>query len=155
MKAAVIGGGSWGSAFALYLGRLKIRTKLWIREKEVLDHLVRKKENKTFLPGFQFPSSVTFYSDLEETINSSDIVFVAVPSQFCRELYKRMANHMNPEQIIVSLTKGIEEKSLLRMSQVTQNTFSRSFPLKIAVLSGPSFAKEVAQSHPTAVVIAS
>jgi glycerol-3-phosphate dehydrogenase (NAD(P)+) len=155
MKAAVIGGGSWGSAFALYLGRLKIRTKLWVREKEILDHLVRKKENKTFLPGFQFPSSVTFYSDVKETINSSDIVFVAVPSQFCHELYKRMASYMNPEQIIVSMTKGIEEKSLLRMSQLAQNTFSSSFPIKIAVLSGPSFAKEVAQSHPTAVVIAS
>jgi len=155
MKAAVIGGGSWGSAFALHLGRQGIQTNLWIREKDVLDHLMQKKENISFLPGFHFPPTVGFSGDLEETVQYADIVFVAVPSKFCRKIYEQMTDSMKPDQVIVSLTKGIENTSLLRMSQVIKEVFSHSFLPQIAVLSGPSFAKEVALSHPTAVVIAS
>jgi len=155
MKAAVIGGGSWGSAFALHLGRQGIQTNIWIREKDVLDHLMQKKENISFLPGFHFPPTVGFSFDLEETVQYADIVFVAVPSKFCRKIYEQMTDSMKPDQVIVSLTKGIENTSLLRMSQVIKEVFSHSFLPQIAVLSGPSFAKEVALSHPTAVVIAS
>lgn len=155
MIASVIGGGSWGSAFALHLGRLNIPTNLWIREKEILQELIKYKENKTFLPGIIFPGKVNFYNDLEDSVRNTDIVFMAVPSKFCRDIYNRLAPVLSSEQIIVSLTKGIEDSSLKRMSEIMEEVFLPYFSPKIVALSGPSFAREVAESHPTAVVVAS
>jgi glycerol-3-phosphate dehydrogenase (NAD(P)+) len=155
MKASVIGGGSWGSAFALHLGRLNIKTKLWIRESDVYEEALRYKENRTFLPGFVFPLSVSFFNELEQAAASADIIFIAVPSKFCRKIYEGLAKHLSSNQLIISLTKGIEEKSLKRMSEVMEEVLSPFFVPRMAVLSGPSFAKEVAEHHPTAVVLAS
>ena len=155
MIAAVIGGGSWGSAFALHLGRLNIPTNLWIREKEVHQELLEYNENKTFLPDMFFPGNVNFYNDLEESVKNTDIVFMAVPSKFCRDVYIRLSPFLSSEQILVSLTKGIEDVSLKRMSEIMEEIFLPLFSPKIVALSGPSFAREVAESHPTAVVVAS
>ena len=155
MRAAVIGGGSWGSAFAIHLGRQNIETRLWIREKDVYDEISNCRENKTFLPGVVFPSSVTFYHDLAESVGSCDAIFIAVPSQFCRDVFKQMRLLLSSVHILVSLTKGIEEGTLKRMSEVMEEVFLLHFTPRVAVLSGPSFAREVAESHPTAVVIAS
>ena len=96
-----------------------------------------------------------FHNDLEKAARDADIVFTAVPSQYCRELYKRLVEYIQPGQIIVSLTKGIEQDSLKRMSEILEEIITPHFPPRIASLSGPSFAREVAESHPTAVVIAS
>jgi len=155
MKASVIGGGTWGSAFALHLGRLNIHTRLWIREQDIYEEALRNKENKTFLPGFVFPTEVSFFHEIKEAVVSSQIVFIAVPSKFCRHVYEQLAPHLSSYQIIVSLTKGIEEGSLKRMSEVMSEVFKPFFRPRIAVLSGPSFAKEVAEGHPTAIVLAS
>ena len=155
MKASVIGGGSWGSAVALHLSRKNINTHLWIREKHIFEDVVQSRENKTFLPGFLFPSSVSFFHDMEECVRSTDIVFIAVPSKFCREIYTKLQPYLGSNQIIVSLTKGIEDGTLKRMSEVMTELLSPHFIPRIAVLSGPSFAKEVAATHPTAVVVAS
>ncbi len=154
-RASVIGAGSWGSAFALHLSRLKIKTRLWVREDEVFNRLEKTRENRAFLPGFVFPPEVTFYRDLAETLDTAEIVFVAVPSQFCREIYFKMAPHLSAGQGVVSLTKGIEEGSLKRMSELAEDILIKIPKSRIAVLSGPSFAREVAQAHPTAVVVAS
>jgi glycerol-3-phosphate dehydrogenase (NAD(P)+) len=155
MKSCVIGGGSWGSAVALHLGRKNIDTHLWIREKEIFEDTLQFRENKTFLPGAIFPSSVSFFHDLEECLQSTEIVFVAVPSKFCRGIYIKIQPYLSSQHIIVSLTKGIEDETLKRMSEVMSEIFSPHFVPRIAVLSGPSFAKEVAIAHPTAVVISS
>lgn len=155
MKATVIGGGSWGSAMALHLGRLDIKTKLWIREKDVYENTLRYRQNKTFLPGSIFPSSVSFHNNIKETIVDADFLFIAIPSKYCHSIYKLLAPLLSPKQIIISLTKGIEKKSLKRMSELMEDRFSSDFIPKIATLSGPSFAREVAESQPTAVVIAS
>lgn len=155
MKASVIGGGSWGSAVALHLGRKNIETHLWIREKEIYEDVLLYRENKIFLPGSIFPSSVSFFHDFAECVHSTDIVFFAVPSKFCRDIYVKIRPQLLSNQIIVSLTKGIEDKTLKRMSEVMGEIFSPQFMPQIAVLSGPSFAREVAVSHPTAVVVAS
>jgi glycerol-3-phosphate dehydrogenase (NAD(P)+) len=155
MKACVIGGGSWGSAVALHLGRKNIDTRLWIREKDIYEDVVRFRENKTFLPGAIFPSSVSFFHEMENCIQLSDIVFVAVPSKFCRAIYKKIQPYLTSKHIIVSLTKGIEDETLNRMSELMEDIFSPHFVPQIAVLSGPSFAREVALAHPTAVVVAS
>ena len=155
MKACVIGGGSWGSAFALHLGRKNIDTRLWIREKDIYKDTIRFRENKTFLPGAIFPSSVSFFHEVGECVQSTEIVFVAVPSKFCRYIYTKIQPHLSSQHIIVSLTKGIEDGTLKRMSEVMAEIFSPHFVPQLAVLSGPSFAKEVAIAHPTAVVVAS
>jgi glycerol-3-phosphate dehydrogenase (NAD(P)+) len=155
MKASVIGGGSWGSAFARYLGRIKVPTMLWVREPEIIRQLEGTRENRTFLPGFKFPSRVSFTPSLRECILSGDIVFIAVPSQFCRSVYTEIAPYVANEQIVVSLTKGIDQRSLQRMTQVMEDVFRSHARPRLAVLSGPSFAREVAAGHPTALVAAS
>lgn len=154
MNAGVIGGGTWGSAFALHLGRLNIQTKLWIREPDIFSQTVKTRENAVFLPGFFFPETVTFYDKLEEAVEA-DVIFIAVPSQFCRNIYKRIAPFLSSRRILISLTKGIEGDSLKRMTEVMEEIFSHSGSPQTGVLSGPSFAREVAEQHPTAVVLAS
>ena len=94
-------------------------------------------------------------NELDEAVQSGEIVFIAVPSQFCRHIYTQIAPLLSSNQIIVSLTKGIEENSLKRMSEIMEEIFSSFFHPKMAVLSGPSFAKEVVEGNPTAVVLAS
>ena len=155
MKASVIGGGTWGSTFALHLGRLNIPTKLWIREHNVYQETLQKRENEAFLPGYIFPSLVSFYDDLNEAVSQSNLVFIAVPSKFCRRIYQQLAPSLSSDQAIISLTKGIEKNSLKRMSEVMEEVFIPSLSPPIVALSGPSFALEVAQYHPTAVVLAS
>jgi len=153
MRASVIGGGTWGSAFAIYLGRLNVETQIWIREQDIFDEAQKSRENKVFLPGVVFPPSVSFFNEIEGALRSTEIVFIAVPSKFCRKIYEKIAPFLSSNQIIVSLTKGIEENSLKRMSEIMEEVFTQA--PGIAVLSGPSFAKEVIEEHPTAVVMAS
>jgi glycerol-3-phosphate dehydrogenase (NAD(P)+) len=140
---------------AVHLGRLQVETHLWVREKDIYEDILRTGENKIFLPQVQFPPSVSFFLDLKEAIQAMEVVFIAVPSRFCRKMYTEIAPFLTPEQCIVSLTKGIEEGTLKRMSEVMSEVFPLSIQSRIAVLSGPSFAREVAESHPTAVVISS
>lgn len=154
MRASVIGGGSWGSAIALHLGRLNHETQLWIREKDIYEDTLRYRENKTFLPGSVFPGTVSFHTDLATAVNNCQIVFIAIPSEFCRKTYEQMAPLLNSKHIIVNLTKGLEPGSLKRMSELMEEIFLSKFNPQITTLSGPSFAREVAESHPTAVVIA-
>jgi len=155
MKACVIGGGTWGSAFALHLGQNNVETALWIREEDVYQETLRYRENKTFLPGAVFPSCVRLTNRIDDAVQGSEIVFVAVPSKFCRNIYTQLAPLLSSGKILVSLTKGIEEETLLRISEVVEEVCRPFFSPQIAVLSGPSFAREVAESHPTAVVVAS
>ncbi len=155
MNTSVIGGGSWGSAFARYLGSIGLPTLLWIREEDILREARASRENAAFLPGFRFPDTVRFTDDLREPAAFGDIVFIAVPSQFCRVVYTRIAPVLRRDQIVVSLTKGFDKRTLMRMSQVMEEVFRPHVRPRVAVLSGPSFAKEVASGHPTALVVAS
>ncbi len=155
MNASVIGGGSWGSAFASYLGAIGLPTLLWIREEDILREALETRENAAFLPGFRFSEAVRFTADLRESAAFGDVVFIAVPSQFCRGVYTRIAPVLRRGQIIVSLTKGFDKRTLMRMSQVMEEVFRPHVRPRVAVLSGPSFAKEVAAGHPTALVVAS
>ncbi|MCX6561705.1 MAG: NAD(P)-dependent glycerol-3-phosphate dehydrogenase [Candidatus Aminicenantes bacterium] len=154
MKACVIGGGSWGSAFALYLGRLGYPTRLWIREPDIFLAARRDRENSVFLPGYRFPADVTFHDDYEEALAGAEYVFIAVPSQFCRRVFGHLAGRLQPGQALISLTKGIEKSTLKRMTEVMADCFGPT-ERPLAVLSGPSFSKEVAEGHPTALVLAS
>jgi glycerol-3-phosphate dehydrogenase (NAD(P)+) len=155
MNTSVIGGGSWGSAFARYLGSIGLPCLLWIREEDIYREVRASRENTTFLPGFTFPSPVSFTEDLRAAAAFGDVVFIAVPSQFCRAVYTRIAPVLRRDQIVVSLTKGFDKRTLMRMSQVMEEVFRPHVRPRLAVLSGPSFAKEVAAGNPTALVIAS
>jgi len=155
MNVAVIGAGSWGSAFARYLGRNKIPVRLWVREEEILKDLVGSRKNRTFLPGYRFPRNVEFTANLREAVLFGDVLFIAVPSPYCRAVYARVAPFLQDGQTVVSLTKGLELKSLKRMSQVMEEVFRPHARPHLAVLSGPSFARDVAAGHPTALVVAS
>jgi glycerol-3-phosphate dehydrogenase (NAD(P)+) len=155
MNTSVIGGGSWGSAFARYLGSIGLPTLVWIREEDILREAQESRENKTFLPGFTFPAAVSLTGDLREAATFGGAVFVAVPSQFCRAVYTKIAPVLRRDQIVVSLTKGFDKRTLMRMSQVMVEVFRPNVRPRLAVLSGPSFAKEVAAGHPTALVVAS
>ncbi|HUM34042.1 MAG TPA: NAD(P)H-dependent glycerol-3-phosphate dehydrogenase [Candidatus Saccharicenans sp.] len=155
VRMSVIGAGSWGSAFSYYLGRLGFPTQLWVREEEVYMDLIETRKNRAFLPGFSFPLTVSFHRLLAEAIEGADIIFIAVPSQYCRLVYSRLSEHLNQDQVLVSLTKGLEQKSLKRMTEVMTEVFEINRKDRLAVLSGPSFAKEVAAGQPTALVVAS
>jgi len=152
-KAAVIGAGGWGTAFSLLLSQQEIETRLWVREREVFEELKNSRINSAFLPGVVLPSDIFFTQDMAEAMDRAEVIFVAVPSRYCRQIYSEMAPYLTPVQIVVSLTKGIEEKTLLRMTEIMSQIFACRPHL--AVLSGPSFAREVAAGLPTAVVVAS
>jgi glycerol-3-phosphate dehydrogenase (NAD(P)+) len=155
MNTAVIGAGGWGTSFSILLAAKGLPVRLWVREAEVCEQLEKNRVNHTFLPGFTLPPGVTFHRRLDEAMTNSEIAFIAVPSRFCRRLYQELAPWVTPRSVIVSLTKGMEETSLLRMSEVMEEIFAPDRRPRVAVLSGPSFAQEVAAGLPAAVVTAS
>ncbi len=154
-NACVVGGGSWGSAFAFHLAKLGLPVRLWIREPEICEEAVRTRQNRVFLPGKVFPQAASFHHDLKEALAGAETVFLAVPSPYFRKIYAQVAGFLPPETGVVSLTKGIEKHSLCRMSEIIAQTPLASGQPRIGVLSGPSFSKETAEGHPTGLVIAS
>jgi len=155
MNFSVIGGGSWGSAFARYLGTTGKNVTLWVREKEVFESLLKRRENQLFLKGFKFPKNVQFTKNITEAVDFGEIIFVAVPSKFCRPIYRQMVPYFDSNKILVSLTKGFDPKTLKTMTGLIEEIFNEKLILPPVALSGPSFAKEVAAGLPTAVVCAS
>jgi glycerol-3-phosphate dehydrogenase (NAD(P)+) len=149
---AVLGGGSWGTALAAHLARAGARVRLWVREPEIAAAINDRRENPRYLKGVALPQGLCALTDLAEAARGAPALVVAVPSEFCRELYRRLRPLAAPGAPLVSATKGIETESLQRMTEVAADE-APGHPL--AVLSGPSFALEVARGQPTAVVVAS
>jgi len=155
-EIAVIGGGAWGTGLAIVLGRKgSHRVRLWAHEKQVCESIAQRRVNEQFLPGERIPESVRASNDLAEALAGAAIVVSVMPSQHCRALFEQMRPHLPPETVIVSATKGLEEGSLLRMSEVIVQVLGRNKPSRVGALSGPTFAKEVARGDPTAITIAS
>lgn len=152
MRAAVLGGGSWGTALAALLARSGHAVGLWLREEALARQINEARENGVYLPGVRLPDGIRATLDLAEALRAADTVLMVIPSEFCREVYRRAAAHVPPGVPLVSATKGFELHSLRRMTEVAAEEVP-GHPL--AVLSGPSFALEVAQEQPTAVVVAS
>ncbi len=152
---AVIGAGSWGTALALALADLGHRVKLWAYEAEVAEGIRTGGENSQFLPGIRLPESIIPSTDLSAVMRRADFVLSVMPSHTCRGLYEKMLPHLHPEMILVSATKGIEIGSRMRMSEVILSVTEPYYVPRLTVLSGPSFAQEVAVGDPTAVVVAS
>ena len=156
-EIAIIGAGAWGTALSIVLGRAGThRIRLWAHEKDVCESIANHRINDKFLPLQPIPSSVTPRNDLAETLSDAEIVVSVMPSQHCRQLFQNMKPHLRPETMIVSATKGLEENSLLRMTEVIAQVIQTDSPEpRIGALSGPSFALEAARGDPTAVAVAS
>lgn len=154
-QAAIIGAGSWGTALATVLSPRFQRVALWAYEADLVDRMRLTRVNDVFLPGFPLPPNVEPTSDLGQALENADVVAGVMPSRFARAIYGEMLPHLKPEMRFVSATKGLEQGTLLRMSEVAREVIAKRFQPRIAVLSGPTFAREVAAGEPTAVVIAS
>jgi len=152
---AIIGGGSWGTALAVVLAPKFKEVRLWMHEADLAERVSATRQNDVFLPGIQLPERVRITSALSESVEGAAIVLGVMPSHFAREIYQALAPALNKDMIFVSATKGIERGSLLRISQVIEQVLEPRFPPMVAALSGPTFAKEVAQGEPAAVVVAS
>ena len=155
-EIAVIGAGAWGTALSIVAARRgNHRVRLWAYEPEVRESIAKQRENSLFLPGQLIPENVVATGDFEEALAGAQIVISVMPSNHCRRLFESMRPWIRPDMLFVSATKGLEEQSLLRMTEVIAQVVGNGFRPRLGALSGPSFAKEVARGDPTAVTIAS
>ena len=157
-EIAVIGAGAWGTAISIVAGRNGThRVRLWAHEREVCDSVNTRHVNDLFLPEQAIPASVRATNDLAETLRNAEIVISVMPSNHCRRLFESMQPLLRAEMLFVSATKGLEDGSLARMTEVIAQVLSakKKLPARIGAMSGPSFAKEVARGDPTAITIAS
>ncbi len=151
----VIGAGSWGTALARLLARKGYRVSLWAREPEVAAEILRHRENRTFLPGVSLPENLDVSSDLQETVAGQHLLVSVVPSQFVSSVFTTIAEDLHGEVQVVSASKGIEVSTGRSMDEVFSELMSPEQALRLTFLSGPSFATEVCDDSPTAVVVAS
>lgn len=157
-RVAVIGAGAWGTALAIVAARTgEHQVRLWAFEQEVCHSISSSRINSLFLPECCIPASVAVTNDFREALSEAEIVVSVTPSHHCRRTFEHMAQWLLPRMVFVSATKGLENETLLRMSEVIREIIERysGFTPKIAALSGPSFAKEVAAGKPAAVTVAS
>ncbi len=156
-RIAILGGGSWGTALAIVLSRTHKAhgISLWVRDAALAASIRHDRENKLYLPGHKLPQTVQVTHDAAASLENAELVVGAVPSAHARSVYRRILPHLVRGTAILSATKGLEPATHERMSEVIEEVVSPEFPLRIAVLSGPSFAAEAAAGQPTAVVLAS
>ncbi|GAA0734661.1 NAD(P)H-dependent glycerol-3-phosphate dehydrogenase [Clostridium oceanicum] len=147
-----IGAGSFGSALSVMLAKKGLKVNIWDRKKHTVDDINIKRENIRYLQGVVIPSSVIAYENIEDSIKESEVIVLSVPSHVIREISKKIKDFVKPNQIIVSIAKGIEENSGKRLSEVIEEELPNN---KVVVLSGPSHAEEVAKDIPTTVVVSS
>lgn len=150
---AVVGAGSWGTALAIVLAPRYESVSLWANEPELVEQINASRENALFLAGCPLPANVTAHTDLAEAVKGTDVVLGVMPSKYARAVWTRVAPHLSPRTRLVTATKGLESGTLLRVSEVIVQVVGPSTP--VAVLSGPTFAREVARGEPAALVISS
>jgi glycerol-3-phosphate dehydrogenase (NAD(P)+) len=152
-RIAVLGAGSWGTALAIHLARAGHVVGLWARDEALADRLITSRVNTSYLPGIDLPADVRPTASIATALADSQIVVVAVPSHGLRGVIRNALSSIPPHALIVSAAKGLEGESHQRMSQVIEAETAARFP--VVVLSGPSFAREVARGLPAAVLVAS
>jgi len=155
MRAAVIGGGSWGTALAAVLGNNGHDVTIWSFEEDVARALAEKHENPKYMPGIPLPQKVTGTHDLAQALAGAELVVAVNPSHVTRAVMKQAAPHLPKATPIVSATKGIENDTLFTMHEVLEDVLPTEMHPYLCCLSGPSFAKETMLKHPTLVVVAS
>lgn len=155
MKVSIIGAGSWGTTVAALLAEEIDNVFLWARRKSLAETINGSYENPDYLPGIKLPRNLTATSDIELVLREAELVVFAVPSQFLRSVLEKTEPFIEKDSILLSLVKGIEEKTLMRMSEVIGEVIDEKTVDRIAVLSGPNHSEEVIRKIPTATVIAS
>lgn len=154
-KAAVIGGGSWGSAIAILLANNGYKVSLREISKDQIIEINETRTNSNYLPEATIPEAITATTDLKQAVRNAELVVIVVPSAAIRKVAEELSGLLTDDTVIVSATKGIEEKSCYRMSEVLKDELRSELHGNIAVLSGPSHAEEVSKELPTTVVTAS
>jgi glycerol-3-phosphate dehydrogenase (NAD(P)+) len=152
-NVTVLGAGSWGTALAVHLGRVGHSVQLWARDQALVDDMATRRANAVYLPDVTLPADVSVTHSLPDALRGAELVVAAIPSHGCRGVIRAAASSFAPGAVIVSATKGLEATTLLRMSEVIASEAGDGHP--VVVLSGPSFAIEVARQLPTAVLAAS
>ena len=152
-KIGVIGAGSWGTALANLLADKGYKVDLWAYETEVVQDIQAHRENKMFLPGIDLSPNLIPSNDLEQVVTTNKILLVVVPSHTMRDMAARMAPYIAADTIVITASKGIEDGTYLTMYGVLKESLPTLNPENIVVLSGPSFAKEVAMKVPTAISV--
>jgi glycerol-3-phosphate dehydrogenase (NAD(P)+) len=153
-RVAVIGAGSWGTTFAKVLADGGSDVVIWARRPELAREILEGKRNSDYLPGINLPSTLSATPDIRDALYGAEQVYFSVPSQTLRENLRHAEHHLESDAIIISLMKGIEEGSALRMSEVIAEEIPVSME-RIAVVSGPNLALEIAKEQPTATVVSS
>jgi glycerol-3-phosphate dehydrogenase (NAD(P)+) len=153
-KIAVIGAGSWGTTLANHLARKGLSVNLWVREEQVFEQIKNERMNKVFLPGMELVPQLKPARSYEEAVLDRELILLVVPSHVYREVLTGLKPYLRAEIPLMSATKGIENKTLMLMSQVAEDVLKKEYMERFAILAGPSFAKEVYNKKPTAVTIA-
>ncbi|HLF98916.1 MAG TPA: NAD(P)H-dependent glycerol-3-phosphate dehydrogenase [Acidimicrobiia bacterium] len=153
MKVAVVGAGSWGTCVAS-LSSVNTDTVLWARRPELAEAIDRDHENPSYLPGCSLPDALRGTSDLAAAVAGADVIVMGVPSHGFREVLTEIAPAIAPDTPVISLSKGVEQGTLKRMTEVTADVLVGHLPGRIGVLTGPNLAKEVAEGQPAASVVA-
>ncbi|AUX36553.1 MULTISPECIES: NAD(P)H-dependent glycerol-3-phosphate dehydrogenase [Sorangium] len=153
-NVAVIGAGAWGTALAKLLADKGNPTALWAHQGELAERIERERQNTRYLPGVELPGSLRATGDLDGALRDAELVVVVVPSHALREVVREARRHIPEGALVCSATKGIENDSLMLMSEVLVDELGREAEPRLSYLSGPSFAREVAAGQPTTVVVA-
>ncbi len=156
MNIGVIGAGSWGTALADLLARIGHQVTLWAYETDLVVRMREQRENDLFLPDIRLHEDLKFTDTLAEAVKGRELLLLVPPSQLMRQVFRQLVPYLEDGRVLVSASKGIENQTLMTMSQVLlEELESAGRKAKLAFLSGPSFAREVANGLPTAVVVAS
>jgi glycerol-3-phosphate dehydrogenase (NAD(P)+) len=157
MKApiAIVGAGGWGTALATTMARDERDVRIWAYEPYLVETLIATRENPLYLPGVRVPETVHISNNMRDVLAGARVAIIAVPSHVYRQVLLQMLPLIGTDVVFVSAAKGIENDTLMRMSQVIADVTRERFVPKIGVISGPTFALEVAQGEPTALVVAS
>ncbi len=154
-QIAVIGGGSWGTTLANLLAKRELPVRLWVYEADLAERMQKNRENDLYLPGISLDPKLSISHDLVATVDQVDVVLLVPPSQVLRSLLQQILPSLKPGALLIAASKGIENDSLMLMSDILETEVPAELNCQFAYLSGPSFAREVAQEMPTAVVAAS
>jgi glycerol-3-phosphate dehydrogenase (NAD(P)+) len=152
---AIIGAGGWGTALAITMARKPRDVRLWAYEPYLVETMIATRENPIYLPSVRVPETVRFTNSIRDVLDGAGIVLMAVPSHVYRQVFSEMLPLLNPDMLFVSAAKGIENDTLMRMSEVLTDVAKPRFTPQVAAISGPTFAPEVARGEPTALVVAS
>ena len=155
LNIGVVGAGSWGTALANLLATKGYGIDLWVFEEDICRQMCDTRENTVFLPDIRLSENLRPTTDLRRAVQGKDLVLIVVPSHVMRQVARQMAPDIGPQAIVVSASKGVENETQLTMSAVLKESLENLSDQRLAVLSGPSFAREVAKGYPTVITVAS